>query len=191
MPIITTPLSAGAIVYTANCYVSLVEADDWFSEILSGLWWAQQGDNLREMALVEATRRIEHLLRGQDGDKFDEVQTASHPKGQPLQFPRSWDRDADGTLIIDPDLKEVTYLLALHVLKVELGAAGVVDSENMERIGLTSAGQDGVSASRGRVHWSDWPREVRKLIEPFWQRQGDTTEGPPEKRRWTKGWVGV
>lgn len=191
MPTITTPLTAGAIVYAANCYVSLAEADAYFGDRLSGIWWAVQDKHYREMALIEATSSIEHLLAGQDGDKHDTVQTDARPKGQPLQFPRSFDRNASGTLIVDPNLKEGAYLLALHLLKLELGAAGVVDGENMERLGLGSAGADGVSASRAYVAWSQWPREVRKLIEPFWKRQGDTTEGPADERRWTAGWVGI
>ena len=191
MPTITTPLTAGAIVYTANCYVSLAEADHYFDDRLSGRWWGDQDKALREMALVEATSAIEHLLAGQDGDKYDMVTTAARPKGQPLQFPRSWDRNDSGTLIVDPTLKEGTYLLALHLLKRELGAAGIVDGENMVRIGLRVTTTDGVFASIANYSWSEWPREVKNLISPFWKRQGETTEGPAEQRRWTAGWVGI
>jgi len=190
MPQITTPLTAGAINYSANCYVSLAEADAYFGDRLSGRFWVAQDNDLRAMALIEATSQIEHLLAGQDGDKYDSVTTTARPKGQPLQFPRSWDREnSTGTLVVDPNLKEGTYLLALHLLKVELGAAGVVDGAEMERLGLGSSGGDGVSASVQFIRWSQWPREVRNLISPFWKRQGDTVEASPEQRRWTQGWV--
>ena len=189
MPTITTPLSAGAIDYDANCYVSFAETNTYFDSRLSGIWWGQQEAEYRQMALIEATSAIEHLLQGQDADKYDAVTTDARPKGQPLQFPRSWDRNASGTLVIDPDLKEATYLLALHLLKLEFGAAGAVDGETIERMGLGNLGHDGISASRARISWSTWPLDVRHLIEPFWKRSAKTTEGPAEQPRWTRNWV--
>jgi len=172
-------VTSGTLSYSANSYCTLAYADAYHALSLEGLWWQEQPAEDRERALISATRAIEALLRGQDADKYDSVRTTSHPDGQPLQFPRSWDV-ASGTLLVPTNAKHGQCLLALHVLKQHKGAAGITDGEEMARLGLRVSTTDGVFASRWLAMPRYWPQDVKDLVFPYWKRDGETTEGPAD-----------
>ena len=176
MPIIEA-VSSGAIDYDANSYVSASYADGYFGKGLRGRFWREQEKADREDALIDATQAIEHLLRGQDYDKYDQTRTATRPRGQPLQFPRGVDTVA-GSLVVPPDIKDAQCLLALHFLREYLGEGPVVDADAMQAQGITSSSTDGVSATRNAVNPVTWPMEVQRLVMPFWDRAAQTTEAP-------------
>jgi hypothetical protein len=186
------PVTAGALDYEANCYVSLAEADAFFRTTLEGLWWLEEAELYRELSLVSATNAIEQLLRGQDGDKYDSVTTATRPRGQPLQFPRAQDREnSTGTLVVPRDIKDGCCLLGLHVLREYQGANGPIDADEARRIGASVTYADGMSTSFGHTGPTTWPAAVEHLVFPYWKRCGETTEGPGTARRWTERWVAV
>ena len=182
-------VTTGTLSYSATSYVTLDYADGYFGDTLEGMWWLKQDEAEREAALVSATNSIEGLLTGQDADKYDSITTAARPKGQPLQFPRSWDRNGSGTLVVPSEVKDGQCLLALHLLRLYHGYGGAIDAEDMRRINAASSSQDGVSVSMDATPPTTWPQEVQRRIFPFWNRNGDTTEGPSSERRWTRGWV--
>jgi hypothetical protein len=186
MPRIVTAVSSGAIDYDANCYVSLAYADAFFRAKLEGEEWVAQSEEMRERALISATAAIDNLLAGQSADKYDAIDAE-----QPLMFPRSWDRDDSGTLEIPDDIENAACLLALHLLRLQTGAAGPIDGDELRRIGAQSVSMDGLSVGLGPRSWSTWPGEVKRLVAPYWRRAGRTTEGPGTKPRWTRGWVGT
>jgi len=196
MPQVIEAVTSGTLSYSANSYCTLAWADEFFSRGLRGRFWREREQADREDALIEATWQIESLLRGQDLDKYDSVTstTAGHERGQPLQFPRSWDREnTTGTLVVPPDMKKGQALLALHLLREHLGYGPEADADMMAAQGFSSSSQDGVSVTRGAVGPTTWPIEVQRLVFPFWQRGGETTEDYTdwEQRltRWRVGWV--
>lgn len=111
---------------TANSYVSVSEADDYFAAHLDSNFWPTASKD-KQAALVMATNRI-------DAETFQGRRTELT---QSLQWPRSW-VVARGSAFVDSDiipreLKIATFEMALHYLKMKAGEF-TVDENDLETL---------------------------------------------------------
>jgi len=172
---------------TSNTYVTLAFADDYFGAMLEWDEWSAHEEADRSRALVSATRTIDQELRGFGAwyQKYDFIDPE-----QMLMFPRTVDRDDTGSLEIPDAVEEATCLLALHLLRRKSGMIGPVDPAAMEEANVRSIGTGGISMSLGQPRWSEWPRNVRRLMQPYINRQAKgVMRRHIRKRRWHEGWI--
>jgi hypothetical protein len=146
---------------TANSYVSVAEADDYFAAHLESSFWAISAAK-KQAALVQATNRI-------DREKFGGQLTARNT--QKLQFPRSYVLSRD-SMMVNPDfsdasnayyyrnpntipheVEQATCEMALYYLK-QISGEYSVDDNDLEtltnyKVGpLDLAIKDGIKADR-------------------------------------------
>lgn len=74
-------IKAAPSAFNANSYVTVAEADQYFSDRLAATDWTGASDDDKKKALLEAIRRI-------DSFRYHERKYRTNPE-QPLQFPRS------------------------------------------------------------------------------------------------------
>lgn len=155
---------------SANSYVSVSEADDFFAAHLEGSLWPTALQQ-KQAALVMATNRI-------DRESFGGQRTFQNV--QRLNWPRTWivDRDVrhDPSLIdaysgfyyrdpntIPNELKQATFEMALYYIK-QVAGENTVDDNDLEtlstyKIGPLSVGiQTGIKADR-------LPTKVKELLK--------------------------
>lgn len=162
---------------SANSYVSVSDADDYFAAHLDGSFWAIPTAR-KQAALVQATNRL-------DMEGYEGLPTTDLP-GQRLQWPRKYildrDTDFDGypyvtetatityTLggsylpdnVIPKELKDATCEMALHYLKQSAGEFSV-DDNDLETLSKYKLGpmdftiRDGIKADR-------LPTKVKNLL---------------------------
>lgn len=133
---------------SANSYVSVADADDYFTAHLDNSFWAVPTAK-KQAALVMATNRLE-------AERFGGETTAST---QALEWPRMYVVDYNGhTPYIPSDtiptqLKQATYELALYYLKRQAGEFSV-DENDLETLSGYKLGpmdfkiKDGIKADR-------------------------------------------
>ena len=68
------------LINNDNCYVTLDEANEYFSSRLGSDYWDTTDDTVKEKALITATKNI---------DKLPFTGCKQNP-AQPLEFPRMW-----------------------------------------------------------------------------------------------------
>lgn len=162
----------------ANSYVSLGFADDYFADTMQDADWTRLGRALKEPALVSATLAIDNLitLRGLAGIQFAD-RNASTP--QKRLFPRTNDLTPAGATEIPDDIEAATCLLALH-LALEAEQTFPVDVARARELGVRMTSADGLTIIFGTntSSYNMWPREVKRLVAPFWNRGGKVTVGP-------------
>lgn len=103
-------------------YADSFEADTYFAERLYVIAWNEASRANKNIALIEATRRIGHLRFA--GEKVD--------SDQELEFPRYSGEAPDGTEVIPDDIKIAMYELAFALLD---GADPDLAFENLRIIG--------------------------------------------------------
>lgn len=131
---------------SANSYVDLSEAHGFFANRLNAGAWDEAGEEsppTQEAALITATLRLE-----QEAWRWKKAST-----DQALAFPRTGQRDADGTLVADGEvpvwLKRAQMELALALLTEDLledtGLEGMrrvkIDVIELEPLAGRSAGR--------------------------------------------------
>jgi len=145
---------------TANSYISVAEADDYFAAHLESSFWSISAAK-KQAALVQATNRI-------DREKFGGQLT--NRIVQKLQFPRSYVLTRDtrtspvatfetlGYYYRDPntipnEIKQATCEMALYLLK-RVGGEFTVDDNDLETLSNYKVGpldlaiKDGIKADR-------------------------------------------
>jgi len=103
-------------------YADSIAADSYFAERLYVIAWNEASRTNKNIALIEASRRINHLRFS--GDKVDE--------NQELEFPRYYGDEPDGTETIPNDIKIACFELAYALLD---GADPDLAFENLRIIG--------------------------------------------------------
>lgn len=160
----STPKSA-----TANSYVSVSEADDYFAAHLDSSFWPTAAKD-KQAALVMATNRI-------DSEVFQGRRT---DLDQALQWPRLWvvardinpESQAD---IIPRELKIATFEMALHYLKMKAGEF-TVDENDLETLDKYKIGPLDVQI-KGNVKADRLPSKVKRLLQAIGP-QAWSGEGP-------------
>lgn len=145
----STPKSA-----TANSYVSVSEADDYFAAHLDSNFWPTSLKE-KQAALVMATNRI-------DAETFQGRRTELT---QSLQWPRSYvvARDFIDTDIIPRELKIATFEMALHYLKMKAGEF-TVDENDLETLDKYKIGPLDVQI-KANVKADRIPTKVKQLLK--------------------------
>lgn len=152
---------------TANSYASAAEADDFFSLRLGSDTWSVATLATKESALVTATKQIDTsivnigqppklpapLLGPRDTGYYPYqgrlaltlyYQTVGawykSSQDQALKFPRWWDRDLSGGLIIPPEVKEAVFEQAIFLLDnyTEIAKRQSVQAQGVELAKLGS-----------------------------------------------------
>lgn len=109
---------------TANSYVSVTDADSYFStrnistswsNILSNSTGTLQATTVKENYLIQATREIDYNFKFFES-KYNQGIIGSSDY-QVLEFPRSSNTDADGDLYIPQEVKDSTCEQALWILE--------------------------------------------------------------------------
>mgnify|MGYP000249892344 CR=1 FL=1 len=145
---------------TANSYVSVAEADDYFAAHLDGNFWPTDTKS-KQAALVMATNRIDSEVFGGRRTDLD----------QSLQWPRSWivarDFNPESQAVINSvysaaflnadvlprQLKIAAYEQALHYLKMKAGEF-TIDENDLETLSTYKVGpldigiKDNIKADR-------------------------------------------
>lgn len=157
----STPKSA-----TANSYVSVTEADDYFAAHLDSNFWPTSTKD-KQAALVMATNRI-------DSETFQGRRT---DLDQSLQWPRSWvvARAFIDSNTIPRELKIATFEMALHYLKMKAGEF-TVDENDLETLDKYKIGPLDVQI-KGNVKADRLPSKVKRLLQAIGP-QAWSGEGP-------------
>ena len=159
----STPKSA-----TANSYVSVTEADDYFAAHLDSNFWPTAAKD-KQAALVMATNRI-------DAEPFQGHRT---DLTQALQWPRSWvvARDFVDSDTIPRELKIATFEMALHYLKMKAGEF-TVDENDLETLDKYKIGPLDIQI-KSNVKADRLPSKVKRLLQSIgpavWQGEGPLT----------------
>lgn len=145
----STPKSA-----TANSYVSVSEADDYFAAHLDSNFWPTSLKD-KQAALVMATNRI-------DAENFQGRRTELT---QSLQWPRSWvvARAFIDSNTIPRELKIATFEMALHYLKMKAGEF-TVDENDLETLDKYKIGPLDVQI-KANVKADRIPTKVKQLLK--------------------------
>lgn len=110
----------------SNSYISLEDANTYFSYNLYGENWDNADDETRKKALVSATRRIDY-------EKFYGYRSSEN---QSLQFPRAGIGYLDGIYvdnIIPQQISEATCELALYMLSTNMSKPSV-NTSNIQSV---------------------------------------------------------
>lgn len=156
----STPKSA-----TANSYVSVSEADDYFAAHLDSEFWPTSLKD-KQAALVMATNRI-------DAENFQGRRTELT---QSLQWPRSLvvARAFMDSNTIPRELKIATFEMALHYLKMKAGEF-TVDENDLETLDKYKIGPLDVQI-KGNVKADRLPSKVKRLLQAIgpqvWSEEG-------------------
>lgn len=98
---------------SSTSYVTLTEANDYFSDRLNVTEWDAADNETREKALITATRRI-------DEETFRGLKASTT---QALKWPRVGVYDEDGLIFasdsIPERVKQATFMAALELLKAD------------------------------------------------------------------------
>jgi hypothetical protein len=165
----------------ANSYVTVSEADDYFTVHLDNSFWPTTTP-LKQSALVMATNRLEAEQYGGDI-------TVS---GQALQWPRRYierrNMTVDGEIsssgeyyrdstVTPKEVKQATFELALHYLKSQAGEY-TVDENDLETLTKYKVGPLDVSIA-GNVKADRLPTKVKRLLNSAgpnaWNGEGPLT----------------
>lgn len=125
---------------TANSYVAVADADDYFTGHLEGTtWWATRTTVQKQAALVQATYRL-------DREQFGGAQTVN---GQRLQWPRQRiiTRPTELDYVVDYyrpsttiplEMQNATFEMALNYIKKNEGEFTMDDDdlETMDRLSI-------------------------------------------------------
>lgn len=118
----------------SNSYVTLLEANNYFEARLYSDTWNNAQDDVKNRALVMATRRI-----GQEtfyGDRATDTQKLPFPR---INIGRLDGVELDNTI---PDiLKEAQFELAIHLLTVDMSKPSV-DTSNIKSVKVGSLAVD-------------------------------------------------
>jgi len=139
---------------TDNSYSSLLAADAWFANTFRGEdWFADNGANDRERALIQATQQIEACGGPRNTQNADRPMFSGFPAQatQALYYPRGQDVNALGGWAIPPGILQACYEQAIHLLKLRK-AAPLVDRDALQRDGVTSMSIDGMSEQYAPRH---------------------------------------
>lgn len=136
---------------TANSYVSVSEADDYFAAHLDSNFWPTALKD-KQAALVMATNRI-------DAENFQGRRTELT---QSLQWPRSLVVARDSN-IIPRELKIATFEMALHYLKMKAGEF-TVDENDLETLDKYKVGPLDVQI-KSNVKADRIPTKVKQLLK--------------------------
>lgn len=155
---------------TANSYVSVSDADDYFAAHLDGSFWPSNLKD-KQAALVMATNRLDSEVYG--GRSTDLAQA--------LQWPRSWivarnfnpesqtvQNMVSGYAFRDDDtipreLKIATFEMALHYLKMKAGEF-TVDENDLETLSNYKIGPIDV-AIKDHIKADRIPSKVKQLLK--------------------------
>lgn len=141
---------------SANSYVTLGEANDYFAARTPSGDWDEASEEERKRALVSATVRI-------DQEDFDGHRTKSE---QALRWPRAWIVDPDGWSIQSDEIPE-----RVKRAQMEMAYALLSDSDLLAETGLdafTAASVGPVSVTMDRAHRPGrLPEQVRRELAPW------------------------
>lgn len=151
---------------TANSYVTLAEADAYFSDSDGAATWAAEtDDDKRERALVQATNRIDQE-RFEGRSRYPLVGRSTTGTVQALKWPRHGCVDDEGwtvdETVIPAAVKRATFELALEILAggFSLSDSGLEAFENVV-LGPISV------APRQLRRAGELPANVRRYLRPF------------------------
>lgn len=111
---------------TANCYMTLAEADEYLEAHLSASIWADLDDERRAAALISATRELDALIW--TGRRVTKEQTLSWPR---LYI---YDHDSFQVTGVPAKIKAATAELAIWNLSEEDRLAGNFELDTMESV---------------------------------------------------------
>lgn len=149
------PLDATVGGANANSYLTVVEADAYFSTRYKVTAWGQVASSVKEALLIEATRLLDSLV-----DWKGELYNSS----QALRWPRHWALDQDGRVIdsnvIPVGVKNLVCEVALYILT----NSGYDASDNP----LTSLRLSTITLKfNEKVISGGFPKNVVDLISPW------------------------
>jgi hypothetical protein len=158
-----------------NSYVSLTDADAWFTtDWLRAEQWQAHSSIDREHALVRATRDLNEQggptlsVRTAARRRFTGVPYSYDIDEQALHFPRANDWNDEGTaLIILPSIVAATCEQALWLLQ-QRSAPDIVDHAANQAAGIKAISQDGLSITYGGTRCPDGVAPAAwKLLRQF------------------------
>jgi len=140
---------------SANSYVTLAEANAYFDEHLNVSEWTDATDDLKNRALIQATRRLDQLSF--NGGKATEAQA--------LKWPRIGVVDDEGYGIdsdeIPQQMKDAQCELALAMLASDLLVDTGLEGFEMVEVGPVKA------VPKHQQKAGELPENVRREISPF------------------------
>lgn len=158
---------------SANSYISVEDADAFFTTHLDGAeWWTPLPVATKQAALVQATTRI-------DNENFSGVKTEEL---QSLMFPRKWVVNRDRVNYIDStsipkQLIEAACEVALNYLKIKAGE-NTVDENDLETLSSYKIGPIDVTI-KGNIKADRLPTKVKGLLQAIgykaWLGEGEIT----------------
>ena len=151
---------------TSNSYISLADANIYLDDTLDDEWLSY-GDQMKEKALIQATKQIER--RWLRGVKYDTTTP------QALHFPTTDDYDGiTEDYIVPISICEATCEQALYLLKQKENA-DLLDRRELQNQGVSSISLDGISESyRGKIA-DGFSAEAKLLLSPFEYHQARIT----------------
>lgn len=144
---------------SSNSYVTMDEADTYFSTRLSMEQWIEYTESLQESALLEAAERL-------DQEEYL-GQIVSHE--QAMKFPRYGIIDEESRVVISTTIPQ-----RVKNAQCELALALLISPETftdggLEQFSSVSVGQGDLALTiRGGATTAKMPSQVSRLLQPFW-----------------------
>jgi len=168
---------------TANSYVSVSEADDYFAAHLDGDFWPSTAKD-KQAALVMATNRIDVELFG--GQRTTHTQSLQWPRRYVIS--RDYNRESQATIsgdsvgylddaTIPAQLKQAAFEQALHYLKMKAGEF-TVDENDLETLSTYKVGPLDIGI-KSNMKADRIPTKVKTLLKAIgsnaWNGEGTLT----------------
>ena len=151
---------------TSNSYISLADADTFWSKKLETEEWLAFSKDERDKALIQATSQSEMLVHL--GVKYYNTTV----KEQSLHYPRANDIDeVDGSTIIIPQpIEDYTCIQALYLLE-KWKSPDLLDRRQLQSEGISNISLDGISENYRFNGAKNMSVEAWELLRAYIVRQ--------------------
>lgn len=164
-----------------NSYVTLAQANAYFTNGLRATTWEAWTEDDRTRALIEATQQIERQggarpsTNSANRSRFRGEPYNSLLSDQCLHFPRAGDLDEGGSVVVPQGVKDAVCEQAYFLLKKQ-DEPDLLDRADLQRQGVKIANVDGVYEQYGSKSVPDgiaaeaWEHLQQYVVRAFYMR---------------------